>query len=458
MVYNNNESQSKRLSTPSFKSPEEDENKEDNNLELKKLNELLLKKITEYETILKINQNNDKIEEDKIDINKLIIENNNIINDNSEIKYFQDKYIHYFKLAQEYKKKCEFYELSNENIKNDLLKSKSEIKELTTKLKDNNIIFDNNNNNNNNNNYITSLSSIKLNNQYSPNEYIILCDKVYHKLKWFLMKRKFIENKEDEKETYDNLIWVPIIDVVDLNNFNKYINEEEQNNNNDIINFVKKLEEKENIISILTYKLEKLEKDFDFNYTYNSFEQRPKSQISKLNSHIIKNSINEESNDNEYVISFKKDSLKNPKNLKLNEPNIPINKFNSILEKLNQTEENFSKLQKENMELKKYQKLYLQQNNNNPINMISKESNQSNEVNLNNNNKNIYTKACEEGDYYKNKYDELEMKLKIMKEACKNILIRLTIPKKDKEEIKQILKLFEFSDEETLIIIGDKRK
>ena len=49
------------------------------------------------------------------------------------------------------------------------------------------------------------------------------------------------------------------------------------------------------------------------------------------------------------------------------------------------------------------------------------------------------------------------MKLKVLKEACKNILIRLTIPKKDKEEIKQILKIFEYSDEETLIIIGDKK-
>ena len=51
-----------------------------------------------------------------------------------------------------------------------------------------------------------------------------------------------------------------------------------------------------------------------------------------------------------------------------------------------------------------------------------------------------------------------EQELKILKDACKNILIRLTIPKKDREEIKQILKLFEFSEEETLIIIGEKKK
>ena len=139
------------------------------------------------------------------------------------------------------------------------------------------------------------------------------------------MKRKYPENKEDEKETYDNLIWVPIIDVKDLNNFIKYINEEDQNNNNDILYFIKKLEEKENIISILTFKLGQLENNFGNNNTYNSLEQSSKSQNNKL-SHTIKNSINEESlgNDNEYVLSIKKDSLKNPKKLKLNEPNIPI--------------------------------------------------------------------------------------------------------------------------------------
>ena len=49
------------------------------------------------------------------------------------------------------------------------------------------------------------------------------------------------------------------------------------------------------------------------------------------------------------------------------------------------------------------------------------------------------------------------MKLKILKESCKNILIRLTIPKKDRDEIKQILKIFEFTDEETTIIIGEKK-
>ena len=226
----NNENQSKRLSTPSFKSPEKDDdidNKNDKSniiTELKKLNDLLLKKILEYESMLKINRNAEEIENDYLK-NNAISENNINNNDgnDAEIKYYQDKYIQCLKVIHEYKKKCEFYEISNENVKNDLLKSKSEIKELTKRLKENKINFDNNNNNN----FVTSISSIKLNNLYNPNEYIILCDKEYNKFKWFLMKKKSKEDEEEEENTYDNLIWVPKIDVVDLNKFNQYVNQEE---------------------------------------------------------------------------------------------------------------------------------------------------------------------------------------------------------------------------------------
>ena len=458
MEDNNNENQSKRLSTPSFKSPEIEEdfmnkNKSDNIIEIKKLNELLLKKITEYE----INQKNEE-EGDNIINNEFEIDNN-INNDNTEIKYFQDKYIYYFKLSKEYQKKCEIYELSNENYKNDLHKAKSEIKELTKKLKENNINLENNNN------YVTSLSSIKLNNLYNPNEYIILSDKTYHSFKWFLMKKK--NNEEDEEnDTYDNLIWVPKIDIVDLNDFNKYINEDEQNNK-EILNLVKKLEEKENIISKLTYKLEKLEKDFEMINSFNSLEQSMKNK-NKINN-IFKNSFNDEGiiNDNGYILSIRKESSKNQKNIKSDdESSVPMEKFNTLLERLNHTEENFSKLQKENIELRKMQKLYLNQNNNNPINIISNDNNsqeienglinsnrkkENKKININNSNQ------SDEEDYYKNKYNELEMKIKILKDQCKNILMKLTIPKKYKEEIKQSLKLFDFSEEETLIIIGDKK-
>ena len=49
------------------------------------------------------------------------------------------------------------------------------------------------------------------------------------------------------------------------------------------------------------------------------------------------------------------------------------------------------------------------------------------------------------------------MLLNVLKEGIKDILMKLVIPKKEKGEVKQILKLFEFSKEEQLIILGDKK-
>ena len=112
---------------------------------------------------------------------------------------------------------------------------------------------------------MTTLSEIKLHCQYNPNEYFIICDKEYGELKWFLMKKRIDYESSD---TYDNLFWAPKIDVVDIDKFNEYSNEDD-NNNFELLNVIKKLEEKENIISKLTYKIEKLEKDIDY-YKNNS--------------------------------------------------------------------------------------------------------------------------------------------------------------------------------------------
>ena len=180
---------------------------------------------------------------------------NEIRNENFNIKYFENKYLYYFKLYQECKK-------MNEILKKELTKKE----ELIHKLKnDINYNINQKNEQNNNNNLMTTFSEIKINYQYNSNEFFILCDKVYGELKWYLMKKQIDYEKED---TYDNLIWVPKIDVVDLDKFNEYSNEDE-NSNSELLKVIKKLEEKENIISKLTYKVEKLEKDID-NYKNNS--------------------------------------------------------------------------------------------------------------------------------------------------------------------------------------------
>ena len=193
-------------------------------------------------------EENEEFSEVKNDIKEDV--QNEIRNENFNIKYFENKYLYYFKLYQECKK-------MNEILKKELTKKEELIHKLKNDINYN--INQKNEQNNNNNNLMTTFSEIKINYQYNPNEFFILCDKVYGELKWYLMKKQIDYEKED---TYDNLIWVPKIDVVDLDKFNEYSNEDE-NSHSELLKVIKKLEEKENIISKLTYKVEKLEKDID---------------------------------------------------------------------------------------------------------------------------------------------------------------------------------------------------
>ena len=490
----------KRPSTPSFKSLDSKDDNLENN-DLKKLNDLLLKKIKEYESMLNID------EKKRYDINNIDINNNNIkindINDinneKNDIKYYQDKYIHYLQLYQEYKNKYEF--------------SQVEIDTLNERLKNNDNNNDNHNNNIcHNNNMITTFSSIKINNQYHPEEYFILCDKKYKEFKWYLMKK---QSEYEENDNYDNLVWVSSLDVDDIDKFNEYSNEDDSEHI-EMLNIIKKLEEKENIISKLTFKLEKLEKELELknfhemykdelfienknNINNDKKKNKSKNKIMKY----FKTSENEDNkfNENKSEIAFgkelsdrviekkRKNSLAKSTKEQKEENAVPMQQFKILLEKLNQSEAEFAKLQKENMELKKNKKYYLNQNNNIvniiPNNDIEKEKNESdnnciinfssdinkltlmgnhfinninddglgllNNKNIKNNNKN------DENETYKIKYINLEKKVEMQKKACKKILIKLKVPKKEKDEIKQILLVFEFNEDDLLEIFGEKK-
>ena len=252
---------------------------------------------------------------------------------------------------------------------------------------------------------------MKINKLYNSEEFIILSNVSFKHFKWYLMKKKNHEKEENyDIDSYDNLIWVPIISIIDLENFDY----EDKESNSDIYSLIKKLEEKENILNKLKFKLEKYEKESENNIR-------------------IKNSINNE--------------------VKINsdENFIPIEKHNNLLQELNDEENNFEKIQKENIELLKYKKLYLESKDDNPINKINVKNSEEDKKRIENSN------SDDEIDYYKKKCEEFQMLLNVLKEGIKNILMKITIPKKDKGEVKQILKLFEFTKEEQLVILGDKR-
>lgn len=436
-IEENNENNSKRPSTPSFKCP---------NFEEKELNSKDI-----------INQNDDiKLDEKNIDVNEIV----NTDEEKFDIKYYKSKY-------EEYKNKYELLE-----------KSKNKKEELNNK--GNNIRI-----NINDNNLSTSLSSIKIKKQYNPNDYFILCDKKYKELKWYLLKKQSEYENDDE---YNNLLWVASPDLADLDKFNEYSIDEEPDNA-EMLNFIKKLEEKENIISKLSYKLEKLERQFEQNKSMNSNadgENDKKKSKNKIFKYFDENLFNDSSgatSSRKYSIHKDKVNKKNSIKTEGNECVVTLDKYNIILEKLNHTESQFAKLQKENMELKKNKQFYLSQNNNivniipnndndkekadNENNCIINFSSDINKLTLMGNNfiNNINDDGLgllkstqkEENVNYKIKYSNLEKKINILKEQCKNILIKLKIPKKDKEEIKRMLEYFDYTNDEILMILGDKK-
>ena len=286
---------------------------------------------------------------------------------------------------------------------------------------------------------------------YSSEEYNILCDKNYKNLQWFLL----IQKTNEFSNTYENLIWVPRKKILNIEKFNDFESENDTRNKLLLDNY-SKLEQKEEIISKLKYKIDCYEK-------------------------IINNNSKDQQNNN----------------IDIN--NIEIEKMNNILNQLNNTEEKLKILQKENIQLKEelskinksikkskskktsdsyklgYDKNYeivIDNNDNNNIKEVEKEENNEEDENYEeeeeeedddesesiiNDLRNELEKTKIDLDTAVNNYKNLENKFNELKENFSNLLIKMKIPKKYKDETAKILKLLEFTDHEIIFII-DKKK
>ena len=356
-----------------------------------------------------------------------------------------------------------------------------------------------------------NLIPIKNKLKYSSVNYDILCDKNFNNFHWFLLK-----NKKDGNDDINNFIWAEKNSLENLDTFNSYRTEVEEENKK-IIQNISKLEEKDDIISKLTYKIKQLEKQ-------NNTSEDIKNTSSNM---------------------------------------VPLDKFNKLLIQLNELEEKFNILQKENLTLKNNKKSKKKKekkndnNNSNDINMKdyinksikinnfiknqkennnlimnnedlknienildknlnsnSKEDNNNNDDSMNinydqsslensenNNNKKENEDKIDENedesneesgeisdnendndndnengddnneddnelrkelnqtkyqlDYIRNLYRDIEKKLSNIKKAIKKLFKEIKIPEKE-NDIKNILKLCEFKDDEILEIIDSK--
>ena len=93
--------------------------------------------------------------------------------------------------------------------------------------------------------------------KYSPDAYEILCDKFFNNFHWFLLINK--KDKTTINKDFHKMLWAEKSELINIENFNKYTSEAEEENKN-IIKYISKLEEKDDMISKLSYKLNQIEK------------------------------------------------------------------------------------------------------------------------------------------------------------------------------------------------------
>ena len=421
-----------------------------------------------------------KIEEYEENFNSSSCRTNNELNERSidekeKIKFLTERNNYYEKLSSDYKSEIQKLEKINENLK-------KENEELKNNQKSDNTI--------NNKNEIQNTNE-KEKNMYNSENYIILCDKSYGDLKWYLLANKntninaFNNDSNDESinHNYENLFWVPKNNIVDIDNFNSYQNDDQNKSEDD--KFTHKINK--NDINININKV----KEISFSSNVNNFSFHNSDECNKSRGN---NNIN---NNNEININpnLKRGSLfslgnNNINNEDNNDYNKLLEKFKIILEKLNKTEDKYLQLQKKNSELK--EKIRKSNKSNSNILKISVSDDSNNLSNNNdigklslidnnfdgdndalsklNNNRNIreheyYESIQIELDATKNQlavikqiFKELEKKFETVKQICENLFSKISLKKKEKEEFKILLKVMDFTDEKISLIIDKKKK
>ena len=319
------------------------------------------------------------------------------------------------------------------------------------------------------------------NTKYSPDKYEILCDKFFNNFHWFLLINK--KDKTTINKDFHKMIWAEKSELINIDNFNKYTTETEEENKN-IIKYISKLEEKDDMISKLSYKLNQIEK-------LNSLEDI-NSNSGNIKTEKIDTVITKEKYNNlilnirkleeeikilrEENISLKDNiKLESKKNCNLNDNNQDVEDYNKFEEKLKKGEiqmsENMKKIIKNHFNQNKEQPKDDSMDNNyiqssikeeeiQKITEKNEEESESDEeesessqnpkkddlINETNKNKAVVILRKQLGRITK-LYEELEKRLKKIKNAVKKIFRNINIKEKEKE-INKLFEICGFTEEE----------
>lgn len=283
---------------------------------------------------------------------------------------------------------------------------------------------------------------------YSSETHIILANKIFNNLTWYLLSLK------DEKEhNYNNCIWIPKTSIEsELSKYNKFRSEEEEQNML-IQMYTSKLEKKEDELSKLSYNLEKIrecqsQKNPQSNNS--SFSKQTKSKIS----------------DNKIIV---KDYLDLTGQNNTNSEAVLIQKYNSLLNKLSENEIQMSKMQQENIRLNNELKGKINEHNNSSIadevaSSMSGESRKTSERDMKKIKEKIKLLKEERGDFerqlvfIKEQYKELDAKYNKLVGEIKELFVVMQVNSKTKEIVKNICKLIDYSDPDISTILKDQEK
>ena len=287
---------------------------------------------------------------------------------------------------------------------------------------------------------------------YSSEKYNILCDKNYKNLTWYLLIPKNIIFSN----TYENIIWVPRNKILNIEKFNKFESENDYQNTL-ISNYLTKLERKEEIISKLKYKISCFEKNI---YTSLSDELNPKEDMSTIGIEKMNRILNQ------LIEAEKKIKMLEEENIKLKEKidkKVKI-KNKALKEKYTDDSNKLGYDKKYSLDIKKdEEKIDEKENSNisdkdahNEEDELEDEEEEESDG-LNNDLIEELENTKIELDKITNEYNFLANKFNILRENFCNLLIKMKISKKYKNDIIQILKLLEFSENEILFIVDRKK-
>ena len=282
----------------------------------------------------------------------------------------------------------------------------------------------------------------------SPQTHQILTNKTHNQYTWYLLKPK------DSPESYSSYIWIPHSQIeTTLTQYNKFITENE-NINNIMQVHLQNIEKREELISKLKFKLQKLQEQSGLSLSTTGIANQKASKSRQSDNGMA---ISKE------VIDLAILNKTNPVTLNTNRKNVSIEstslmvKYNNALLKIDELEEQIGKYQKALIKTQRSGRESIRtvtegSNNDSSRGMSINESKFMESLIRLQEENNDKEKILE---VVKQNFREVQMKLKNVNEEIKVIIANIKITNNIKDNVKKIFKLMNYSDDDIAKIIKD---